>query len=751
MYGDPALWHALLDRLADLAARLAAVAGRRRRARRCSCSTRWAGALRPRRLPALRPPPLAPRCSRRRRPRACPASTSGSAPASCSALMAEAGADVVGVDWRVPLDDARAPPRRRRRPAGQPRPGRRACAAVGRSWRPRPRDVLRRNGGRPGPRLQPRPRRAARDRPRRARPAWSTSCTPGTAGDDGRTAVAAHGLRHAAHAPTRSSPTTPTSGGAGHRRPSSSPTWSPATTPSAASRRWPSAPRPSAPACSAALDARAPARIEVVLGLKHAAPFIEEAVAALAADGRRRARSAWCSRRTTRASASASTSSGPSLPGARRRRGPRHRALGHLSPPTSTSWPPASAAASPHCRARHEGRCSPPTSSPSGSRRRRPVPRRAAGDGRGRRRAAGLPPWGGWSLAWQSRRAHARAVARPRHPARSSTTWPPRRARPASSCARAASWPTTSRCSTTSTSRRRRRAESRASPSPAPRASTTTRRCWRGAGRPRRWTARRPADATSSSWAAASPGCACRLRAAAGGADPPPRVTLLEATTGPRRQDPHHAVRRPAGGRRGPRRVPGPGAVGRGPRRTSSASATSWSPRPPAGRYVWWDGALHPIPDGLVLGVPAGLGLLARSRLLSWPGKARAAVEPLLPAAPPRPTTSARSPAPVRGRGARSAGRPARGQHLRRRHRPAQPRGHRAAGRQVAARTEPAARPPQAPAGTHPPGLPLPPGGWGLVVARGGRRRGGGGGSGARRGARGRAEGRWVSGHRGRR
>ena len=39
---------------------------------------------------------------------ACPASTSASAPASCSALMAEAGADVVGVDWRVPLDAARA-------------------------------------------------------------------------------------------------------------------------------------------------------------------------------------------------------------------------------------------------------------------------------------------------------------------------------------------------------------------------------------------------------------------------------------------------------------------------------------------------------------------------------------------------------------------------------------------------------------------------------------------------------------------
>jgi oxygen-dependent protoporphyrinogen oxidase len=46
---------------------------------------------------------------------------------------------------------------------------------------------------------------------------------------------------------------------------------------------------------------------------------------------------------------------------------------------------------------------------------------------------------------------------------------------------------------------------------------------------------------------------------------------------------------------------------------------------------LWWHGQLHPIPPGLVLGVPTGLPALARSRLLSWPGKARAAIEPLLP------------------------------------------------------------------------------------------------------------------------
>lgn len=53
---------------------------------------------------------------------------------------------------------------------------------------------------------------------------------------------------------------------------------------------------------------------------------------------------------------------------------------------------------------------------------------------------------------------------------------------------------------------------------------------------------------------------------------------------------------------------------------------------PASGRaYVWWDGDLHPIPAGLVLGVPTELASLARSRLLSWRGKARAALEPLLP------------------------------------------------------------------------------------------------------------------------
>lgn len=48
------------------------------------------------------------------------------------------------------------------------------------------------------------------------------------------------------------------------------------------------------------------------------------------------------------------------------------------------------------------------------------------------------------------------------------------------------------------------------------------------------------------------------------------------------------------------------------------------------GAAVWYDG-MHDIPEGLVLGVPGNPLSLARSSLLSWRGKARAALEPLLP------------------------------------------------------------------------------------------------------------------------
>lgn len=48
-------------------------------------------------------------------------------------------------------------------------------------------------------------------------------------------------------------------------------------------------------------------------------------------------------------------------------------------------------------------------------------------------------------------------------------------------------------------------------------------------------------------------------------------------------------------------------------------------------RYsIAWDGRLHAVPEGLVLGVPTKLGALARTRLFSWRGKLRMAMEPLV-------------------------------------------------------------------------------------------------------------------------
>ncbi len=48
-------------------------------------------------------------------------------------------------------------------------------------------------------------------------------------------------------------------------------------------------------------------------------------------------------------------------------------------------------------------------------------------------------------------------------------------------------------------------------------------------------------------------------------------------------------------------------------------------------RYcIAWEGRLHAVPEGLVLGVPTRFGALARTRLFSWSGKVRMAMEPLV-------------------------------------------------------------------------------------------------------------------------
>ena len=104
MHGDPQLWHALLGRLALVSReflRVQIAAG----AAAVQLFDSWAGTLSRAEYETLRPAAQPRPCSNRS-PGSCRASTSASGPASCSPRCATAGADVVGVDWRVPLDEA---------------------------------------------------------------------------------------------------------------------------------------------------------------------------------------------------------------------------------------------------------------------------------------------------------------------------------------------------------------------------------------------------------------------------------------------------------------------------------------------------------------------------------------------------------------------------------------------------------------------------------------------------------------------
>ncbi len=106
MYGDPDLWFQLLDKLADLA--LASLQSQvANGASAVQLFDSWAGALSPsdyRRyvMPASR------KVLEGIAPTGVPRIHFGVSTGELLPLMHEAGADVVGVDWRVDLDDARA-------------------------------------------------------------------------------------------------------------------------------------------------------------------------------------------------------------------------------------------------------------------------------------------------------------------------------------------------------------------------------------------------------------------------------------------------------------------------------------------------------------------------------------------------------------------------------------------------------------------------------------------------------------------
>jgi uroporphyrinogen decarboxylase len=104
MHGNPDLWHALADRLADVAIAYLAVqveAG----ASAVQLFDSWAGGLSPRDYERFVQPHSA-KVFEALEPYGVPRVHFGVNTGELLGLMSAAGADVVGVDWRVPLDEA---------------------------------------------------------------------------------------------------------------------------------------------------------------------------------------------------------------------------------------------------------------------------------------------------------------------------------------------------------------------------------------------------------------------------------------------------------------------------------------------------------------------------------------------------------------------------------------------------------------------------------------------------------------------
>ena len=163
MYGNPELW-APDEQARRHHDRLPAGAGRGRGAGGAAVRL-LGGRAQPRRLPAHRCCRYSKRIFDALAGPGVPRIHFGVDTGELLGLMGEAGADVVGVDWRVPLDEAvrRVEPGKALQgnldPASCWRPGRSSSSGRARcSTRPHRR----------GPHLQPRSRRAARDRPGRA-------------------------------------------------------------------------------------------------------------------------------------------------------------------------------------------------------------------------------------------------------------------------------------------------------------------------------------------------------------------------------------------------------------------------------------------------------------------------------------------------------------------------------------------------------------------------------------------------------
>jgi uroporphyrinogen decarboxylase len=146
MFGDPDLWHRLMERLTDLAVaslRSQVAAG----AQAVQVFDSWAGALSPP-VYASHVLPHTRRVFDALADAGVPRIHFGVNTGELLGLMADAGADVVGVDWRVPLDAAR-----RRVPADRALQGNldpAVCLAPWPAVQAEVRDVLARNAAHPG-------------------------------------------------------------------------------------------------------------------------------------------------------------------------------------------------------------------------------------------------------------------------------------------------------------------------------------------------------------------------------------------------------------------------------------------------------------------------------------------------------------------------------------------------------------------------------------------------------------------------
>lgn len=146
MYGDPGLWSDLLDRLADIAIasiRSQVAAG----AAAIQLFDSWAGALSPPDYERFALP-ASQKVLSAAGELGVPRIHFGVSTGELLGLMADAGADVVGVDWRVPLDAARERVGPHRALQGNLDPT--VCLAPWPAVAAAARDVLRLNRGHPG-------------------------------------------------------------------------------------------------------------------------------------------------------------------------------------------------------------------------------------------------------------------------------------------------------------------------------------------------------------------------------------------------------------------------------------------------------------------------------------------------------------------------------------------------------------------------------------------------------------------------